>query len=94
MKGDSLAQCHETLLYDVSLGFGEGSSTRQPIDGVQHGVDHDCPVIAASKQRGTFGDERQHSRTQVAVQRKGHLCGAESNLVKDRDSSISYVVWF
>lgn len=52
-------------------------------------------MIAASKQRGTFGDERQHSGTQVAVQSKGHLCGAESNLVKeDRDSSLAFRVCF
>lgn len=78
---NSLAQRHEALLNDVSLGFGEGSPTRQPVDGVQHGVDHYCSVVTASKERGALGDEWQHGGTQVAVQSQGHLCGAESNLL-------------
>lgn len=75
-----LAQGHQTLFNDVPLGLGEGSSTRQPVDGVQHGVDHYGPVVTAGKERRTFGDERQHSRAQVTVQSQGHLCGAEGNL--------------
>lgn len=75
-----LAQSHQTLFNDVPLGLGEGSSTRQPVDGVQHGVDHYGPVVTAGKERRTFGDERQHSRAQVTVQSQGHLCGAEGNL--------------
>lgn len=81
MRFNSLAQCHEALLNYVSLGLCEGSSTRQPIDCVQHGVNHYSSVVTASKERGTLGDEWQHGRTQVAVQSKGHFCGAESNLL-------------
>ncbi len=86
MRSTSLAQSHEALFNDVSLSLCEGSSTRQPVDCVQHGVNHYGSVVTASKEWGTLGDERQHSRTQVAVQGEGHLCGAESNLL-DRNSS-------
>lgn len=81
MRLNSLAQSHEALFNDVSLGLCEGSSTRQPVDCVQHWVNHYGSVVTASKERGTLGDEWQHSRTQVAVQSEGHLCGAESNLL-------------
>jgi len=78
---NSLAQSHEALFDDVSLGLGEGSSSRQPVDGVQHGVDHYSSVVAAGEERGALGDERQHGGTQVAVQRQGHLRGAERSLL-------------
>lgn len=78
---NSLAQSHEALLNDVSLGLCEGSPTRQPIDGVQHGVDHYGSVVTASKKWGTLGDEWQHGRTQVAVQSEGHLRRAECGLL-------------
>lgn len=81
MTINPLAQCHKTLFNYVSLGLCEGSSTRQPVDCVQHRVDHYSPVVTASEERGTLGDEGQHSGTQVAVQSQGHLCGAESNLL-------------
>lgn len=77
----SLAQSHEALFNNVSLRFCEGSSSRQSVDRVQHGVDHYGSVITASEERGTFGDERQHSRTQVAIQSQSHFCGAESSLL-------------
>lgn len=79
-----LAQSHEALLDDVSLSLGEGPSSRQPVDGVQHGVDHDRPVVAASKEGGALGDEWQHCRAQVAVEGQGHLGSAEGNLVEQR----------
>lgn len=67
MKLNPLAQSHEALLNDVSLGLSEGSATRQPVDCVQHGVDHYGSVVTSSKERGTLGNERQHGRAQVAV---------------------------
>lgn len=76
-----LAQSHEALFNNVPLGLCEGSSTRQTVDCVQHGVDHYGSMVTASKEWGTLGDEWQHSRTQVAVQSESHLCGAESNLL-------------
>lgn len=95
MKLNSLAQSHEALLNDVSLGFCEGSPTRQPVDRVQHGVNHYCSVVTASEERGTLGDEWQHRRAQVAVQSEGHLCGAESNLLnRNYSSESSPTVWF
>lgn len=90
LKGqNTLAQGHEALLNDVSLGLREGSSTRQTIDCVQHGVNHYGSVVTAGEQRGALSDEWQHSRTQVAVQSQGHLRGAESNLL-DRNSEVGY----
>ena len=80
-KSNSLAQSHETFLNDISLGLSEGSSAGQPVDGVQHRVDHDGPVVSAGEQKGTLGDEGQHGQREVAVQSQGHLCGAESRLV-------------
>ena len=82
---DLLAQRHEALFDDVPLGLGEGSAAGQPVDGVQHGVDHDGPVFGTGEERGALGDERQHGRTQVPVQRQGHLRGAERSL-RGRDS--------
>lgn len=78
------AQRHETLLDDVSLSFSERSSSREPVDGVQHGVDHDSAVISTSNQRSTFSDERQHGRTKVTVQSQSHLCGTEGSLGNER----------
>lgn len=89
MRLNPLAQSHEALFYDVSLGLRESSSTRQPIDCVQHGVNHYSSVVTASKEWGALGNEWQHSRTQVAVQSKGHLCGAESNLLDRNCSELS-----
>lgn len=80
-KLNSLAQSHEALFNDVSLRLCEGSTTRQPVDRVQHGVNHYGSVVTASEERCTLSDEWQHSRTQVAVQSQGHLCGAESSLM-------------
>jgi len=79
----SLAEGHKALLDDVSLGLGEGAPAGQPVDGVQHGVDHDGAVIAAGEQRRALGDERQHGGTQVAVQRQRHLSGAERHLEEE-----------
>ena len=57
-----LAEGHEALLNDVPLGFGERAPPREPVDGVQHGVDHNGPVVrGAGKQGCAFGDEGQHS---------------------------------
>lgn len=84
MESNPLAQSHEALLDDVSLGLGEGSPTRQPVDGVQHGVDHYRPVVAAGKEGCAFGDEWQHCGTQVAVEGQGHLRGAEGSLVEQK----------
>ena len=75
-----LAEGHEALLNDVSLGLGEGTAAGQPVDGVEHGVDHDGSVVAAGEQRGALGDEGQHGRAQVAVHSQGHLGGAERRL--------------
>ena len=72
-----LAEGHEALLNDVPLGLGEGPATGQPVDGVEHGVNHDGSVVAAGEQRRTLGDEGQHGRAQIAVQSQGHLGGAE-----------------
>lgn len=87
MTLNSLAQSHEALFNNVSLGFCEGSSTRQSVDGVQHGVNHNGSMVTASKERGTLGDERQHSRAEIAVQSESHLSGAESNLLTRNFSS-------
>lgn len=57
------AQTHETLLNDVPLRLGERTATRQPVDGVQHGVNHDGPVVRAGEERGALGDEGQHGQT-------------------------------
>lgn len=84
LGSNPLAQGHEALLDDVSLGLGEGPPTRQPVDGVQHGVDHYGPVVAAGKEGGAFGDEWQHCGAQVAVEGQGHLRGAEGSLVEQR----------
>lgn len=84
---NSLAQSHEALFNNVSLGFCEGSSTRQPVDCVQHGVNHYGSMVTASKERGTLGDEWQHSRAEVAVQSQSHLSGAKSNLLARNLSS-------
>lgn len=67
MKRFILAQSHKAFLNDVSLGLREGSSARQPVDCVQHGINHNGAVIAASEERGAFGDEWQHSRAQVTI---------------------------
>lgn len=58
MRLNSLAQSHEALFNDVSLGLCEGSSTRQSVYCVQHGVNHYGSVVTASKERGTLSDER------------------------------------
>lgn len=76
----SLAQSHEALFNNVSLSLREGSSSGQSVDCVQHGVYHYGSVVTASKEWSALGDEWQHSRTQVAVQRQSHFCGAESRL--------------
>lgn len=92
MKLNSLAQGHEALFNDVSLGLCEGSSSRQTIDCVQHGVNHYGSVVTASKKWGTLCYEWQHSRTQVTVQSESHLCGAESSLMdRNFNSELSVV---
>jgi len=84
----SLAQSHEALFNNVSLGLCKGSSSRQSVDRVQHGVNHYSSVVAASKKRSALGDERQHSRTKVAVQSESHLCGAERRLLEEKPAVI------
>lgn len=51
---------------------------------MQHGVDHDGPVLGAGEERGTLGDEGQHSQAQIAIQGQRHLGSAECGLRQER----------
>lgn len=79
-----LAEGHETLLYNIPLSLGKGSATRQAINCVEHGVDHDGPVVCSSKQWSTLCKKRQYSRTEVAVQSQGHFSCAECRLKSEK----------
>lgn len=81
------AQRHETFLDDVALRLGERAAAGQAVHRVKHGVHHDGAVLGPREERRTLGDERQHRQAQVAVQRQGHLRGAESGLASRAGAS-------
>lgn len=72
--------CKQTLLYRVPLGLGEAAAFGQAVDGVQQGVDERGEGLRPRKQRRTFGEQRQHSSTQIPVEGEGHVCSTEGSL--------------
>lgn len=47
---------------------------------MQQGVDQRGEGLRPRKQRRTFGEERQHSGTQIPVEGKGHVRSTEGSL--------------
>lgn len=72
--------CEQALLYRVPLGLGEAAAFGQAVDGVQQGVDERGEGLRPRKQRRTFGEQRQHSGTQIPVEGKCHVCRTEGSL--------------
>lgn len=79
-KPNWLDQGHEAVLDDITLSLGKCASTGQAVDGVQHGVNHDGPMVSTRKQRSTLGQKWQHGRTQITVECQRHLGGTERHL--------------
>lgn len=70
----------QALLYSVPLGLSEATAFRQAVHRVQQGVYQRGEGLRPRKQRCTFGEERQHSGTQIPVEGKGHVRSTEGSL--------------
>ena len=80
----SPADGEQTLLDGVPLGLGEAAAFRQPVHGVEEGVDERGEGLRPREQRGTLGEEGEHGRAQVPVEGQGHVCGTEGRLAGGR----------
>lgn len=72
--------CEQALLDGVPLGLREAAAFRQAVNRVQQGVDQRGEGLRPRKQRRTFGEQRQHSGTQIPVEGEGHVRSTEGGL--------------